>query len=145
EPGRRGDHRERRSARRRAFAERGRLIDSASSRSPGEVIHLITDIKTPAGADYNPSASGPDMTLTARLRITDLSNGPAQTDAATATDLDFAVPINCNGTPDPALGATCVVNTMADVVMHGSIKEGKSAVLQSFRLRVNDSRPNAVR
>jgi hypothetical protein len=105
----------------------------------------LTDIKTPAGADYNPSASGPDMTLTARLRITDLSNGPAQTDAATATDLDFAVPINCNGTPDPALGATCAVNTMADVVMPGSIKEGKSTVLQSFRLRVNDSGPNATR
>ena len=105
----------------------------------------LTDIQTPAGGDYNPSASGPDMTLTARFRITDLSNGPTQTTAATATDLDFGVPFACNGTSDPSVGATCGVNTSADAVMPGSIKEGSSAVLQSFRLRVNDSGPNGIR
>jgi hypothetical protein len=97
------------------------------------------------GADYNPSAAGPDMTLTPRFRATDIANGPSQADSATSVDQSFAVPVNCASTPDPAVGATCAASTTADALTPGSIKEGKQAVLQLFRVRLDDSGPNGVR
>jgi hypothetical protein len=105
----------------------------------------LSDIRTAGGADYNPSASGPDGTLVTRLRFTDRSNGPSGTSAGTATDLDFPVPFNCTPTSDPALGSTCALDTSTDAVNPGAIKENKATVLQVFRLRLNDSGPNGVR
>ena len=112
----------------------------------------LTDIGATGGGDYNPSPTGPDLTLTARLRITDLSNcsgstcaGPYARTAATSTDLDFAVAVDCSSTPDPSVGATCALNSSADAVQPGVIKEGQQMSAQAFRLRLNDSGANGVR
>jgi hypothetical protein len=106
----------------------------------------LTDIRSgsPAGPDYAPIA-GPELTLTARWRITDLYNNPSQTDEATTTDFDFPVPGDCVATPDPLVGASCSISTTADAVTPGSAPEGKSMVIQVFRVRVNDSGADNIR
>jgi Tol biopolymer transport system component len=107
----------------------------------------FTDIRagSATGSDYDPNPSGADMTLTARVRITDLLNGTSETSPGTVTDLDLAAPVDCAGTASPAVGATCTANTSADAVIPGIVKEGKSAVVQIFRLRLIDSGPDGVR
>jgi hypothetical protein len=110
----------------------------------------LTDVRTLAGQDYNPNASGADLTEITRFRITDRADcsGASCTGSydnpGTATELDFSVPVDCSSTPGPE-GATCTANTSADAVMPGAIAENKSAVIQVFRVRVYDSGPNGVR
>jgi hypothetical protein len=105
----------------------------------------LTDITTSGGLDYTPNSSGPDMTLYARLRFTDLNNGLSGNDPGTAADLDFSVPLDCAATPNPNRGSTCSANTSADTVTPGAVKEDRSTILQTFRLRVNDSGANGIR
>lgn len=108
----------------------------------------ITDVRagSPTGADYNPNAAGPDMTLFTRARLTDLQNGPSGgTSAGTTTDLELpGVPIDCVTSAGPE-GANCNLSTSADAVLPGVIKEGRQTVGQVFRARVSDSGPDGVR
>ena len=104
----------------------------------------LSDIQTVGGADYNPNASGADITEVVRLRLTDQANGFGGL-SATATDVDFAVPIDCTPTGDPAVGSTCAVNTSTDSLMPGFAKEGRQTVAQVFRVRVHDAGLNGVR
>jgi hypothetical protein len=108
-----------------------------------------TDIQTPAGADYDPVAgSGADISAVARIRFTDTNNctpapcsGP-YTSAGTGTDLDFGpVGVVCtpNGSASTPPGSNCSVSTTANTVIPGSVVAGKEAVVQVFRIRVNDS------
>jgi hypothetical protein len=106
-----------------------------------------------AAADYNPDA-GADLRLVQRLRITDSANctpnpcaGPF-TARATLTDLDFRVPISCTSTPGAAgatIGSSCSANTSVDAQIPGAVKEGKYAVVDVFRIKVNDAGPNGTR
>lgn len=105
----------------------------------------MSDVTTAAGSDYAPNPSGPDMTLYARLRLTDSDNGASGEDPGTVGDFDFAVPIDCTTTPSGAVGSDCFASTSADTITPGLIKEDKSTVLQTFRLRVNDSGANGIR
>jgi hypothetical protein len=109
------------------------------------VVASLTDVRAAAGGDYAPDPTNPDLTLVARLRISDTHNGAGLSDPGTVADLEFPTPVNCATTPDPATGSICAVSTTADAVNAGSILEGRSAVLQTFRVRVNDSGPNGVR
>ena len=115
------------------------------------LVTSLTDVQSLAGGDYNPNASGTDLTEITKLRLTDTAScAPAPCTAtydkpATGTDLDFSVPIDCAGTPNPAVGATCAVNTTANTLMPGFAKQGRRAVLQAFRVRVNDSGANGIR
>jgi hypothetical protein len=103
----------------------------------------ITDVQTTLGGDFDPNA-GADMTLIQRLRITDLSNGSSQRDPATSLEFDFRVPLSCSTTPDPAVGSTCSANTTADSITPGMIRESKRAVIQIFRVRVEDAGQDSV-
>jgi hypothetical protein len=105
----------------------------------------LGDIRTAAGGDYDPNPAGADGTLVTRLRFTDRSNGPSGTDPGTATDFDFSVPFACTPTASTTVGSDCRLDTSADAVNSGMIKENKATVLQVFRLRLNDSGPNGVR
>jgi hypothetical protein len=97
-----------------------------------------------SGGDYLPNPSGPDVTLIELLRVSDFLNGPSLQDPATVTDFDFSVPVACAGTPSPAVGSDCDIATSADAVTPGMIPEGKSMVLQAFRVRLNDSGANGT-
>jgi Tol biopolymer transport system component len=104
----------------------------------------LTDIQSTAGGDYNPNASGPDLTAVTRLRLTDKANGYGGL-PATATEYDFKVPIDCSSTPDPSIGSTCSANTTANTLLPGLIQEQRQAVVQAFRVRVDDSGANGIR
>jgi hypothetical protein len=105
----------------------------------------MSDVVTDTGLDYAPNPLGPDMTLYARMRFTDFGRGPSGGDPGTATDFDFALPVECAITPSGSIGSSCSANTTADAVTPGLIKEDRSTVLQIFRLRVNDSGTDGVR
>jgi hypothetical protein len=105
----------------------------------------MSDVITDTGLDFAPNPTGPDMTLYARIRFTDVNNGPSGGDPGTAGDFDFALPVECAPTPNPGVGSSCSANTSADGVTPGLIKEDRSTVLQTFRLRVNDSGLDGIR
>jgi Tol biopolymer transport system component len=115
------------------------LVDQADY-----VISLnLTDVRAGGieGGDYFP-----DMTMAARLRITDKRScappgctGPYYRPATTA-DFDISVPLSCVDTVPVAIGATCSVNTSADAVTAGAaIKESRQTVINLFRIRVIDA------
>jgi hypothetical protein len=104
----------------------------------------LTDIQAVAGGDYNPNASGADLTAVTRLRLTDKANGYGGL-PATATEYDFKVPIDCSSTTDPAVGSTCSANTTANTLLPGLIQEQRQAIVQAFRVRVDDSGANGIR
>ena len=96
-----------------------------------------------SGSDYTPNAGGPDVTYNARLRITDSNNGPIAIDAATSTDLDFPVSVDCAATTGPT-GSTCAINTTANAVSPGVVREGEDMIVQIFRVRLSDAGANGV-
>jgi hypothetical protein len=106
---------------------------------------ITTDIRSGSatGVDYDPSAS--DATLVVKWRISDNYNGGSLTDPATVQDYDFNVPVACAATADATIGSTCSVDSTADSIMPGVIKEGKAMNVQLFRLRLNDSGTNGTR
>jgi hypothetical protein len=105
----------------------------------------LNDIRTAGGADYNPNASGADLTLVTRLRITDRYNGASQTDPATVQDFDYQTPIDCASTSTGSEGSSCSLDTSADAITPNTIRENKATAIQVFRFRVNDSGTNGTR
>ena len=113
------------------------------------ITESTSDVRTPSGADYDPSPPGtPDLTAIVRVRVTDLANcapapcsGPFQT-PATAVDADFGpIPIDCvpNGAAGTPPGSDCNLTTSANSFLPGFAAAQRQAVLQLFRVRVNDS------
>jgi hypothetical protein len=106
----------------------------------------LTDLRASSarGGDYNPVASGPDVTLVTKLRISDLLNGASLQEPATVDDAEITAPVACTPTSG-ANGSNCGVTTTVDAVTPGMVTEGKAAVLAAFRVRLNDSGANNVR
>jgi len=71
-------------------------------------------------------------------RITDRYNGDSQTEAATVADVPLEVTVPCAATADPAIGASCSVNTTLDALLPGTIREGSRANWQFDRVEVFD-------
>jgi hypothetical protein len=99
---------------------------------------------TPAGKvdnDYTGQVQG-----TAQIRITDAYNGaPGFTTHATVIDLPFPVTGTCAATTgDATLGSNCSVNTTADAVVGGVVKEGKKANVEIGQIQVNDGGADGV-
>ena len=105
----------------------------------------ISDVRSIAsGGDYAPNGSGPDVTLTAKLRLSDYFNGPLRSLPSTTGDFQFPVGVNCAPTADPSVGSTCSASTTANAVTPKTIVEGRDSKLQVFRVRVEDSGANGV-
>jgi hypothetical protein len=108
-----------------------------------------SDIRTAGGADYNPKPAGtPDLTATIRVRMTDWGNctptlcSASYDRTATTTDTDFGpIPIECvpNGSSSAPPGSDCNATTSANTLIPGIVVSGRQAVLQLFRVRVNDA------
>ena len=110
---------------------------------------------TPADeADVNLSASitdvrrASDLTdytgqLQARttLRVTDKLNGPSQTEDGTVNDFTYTWTIPCAATGSSA-GATCSVNTSADALVPGTVREIKRTMWQLGQTEVWDGGPD---
>ncbi len=102
------------------------------------------DVRSAAGTDYDPSQAGPDVTLLAKWRMSDDTNGPNGDESGTPIDFDFPVPLACTATSDPATGSSCAASSSADAVIPNVIREAKSTVIQLFRARLVDAGANAT-
>ncbi len=86
------------------------------------------------------SAAGPDyigqVQAKTGLRITDRYNGPSE--VGTGQDTSFAVTVPCTSTSSTSIGSTCSIDTTADAVMPGVVKELRRAVWQMGQVQVFD-------
>ena len=115
-----------------------------TSRSPPS----LTDSRH-RGRRLQPNPTGPDLTLTARLRITDLSNcSPARLHRPLRAHRRHHHRPRLPGRGRlhrhrrPGRGGELRLNTSADAVMPGAAIEGQTGLRQAFRLRLNDSGTN---
>ena len=98
-----------------------------------------------AGADLTEVADFPGGTQGKGIRITDQDNGTFGTSPATVVDSGFPIPLDCVTTTDPSAGSNCGVNTTANALVPGVIKNGKGAVWQIGQIEIKDSGPDGVR
>jgi hypothetical protein len=75
------------------------------------------------------------------LRITDRDNSPSPggPGAGTVTDLPFPFAVPCTVTLDTTVGSTCAVNTTADAVAPGAVKEGRRSIWALNGFEVHDA------
>ena len=94
----------------------------------------LTDVRLQGTlADYTG-----ELQATTVARITDRLGGPLN-EQGTVTDLEFPVRVPCTATGGTtSVGATCAASTSFDAVVPGVIPEGKRAIWQLDRVRVND-------
>jgi hypothetical protein len=92
---------------------------------------------TAAGADY----SG-QLQVKNGLRITDRYNGPSE--VGTVQDTSFAVTVPCAGTAATGVGATCSIDTTADAVLPGVVKELRRSIWQLGQVQVFDGGADGV-
>ena len=90
-----------------------------------------------AGADY----SGQVQARTG-LRITDRYNGPSE--VGTGQDTSFGVTVPCTGTASTGVGSTCSIDTTADAVLPGVVKEIRRSIWQLGQVQVFDGGADGV-
>jgi hypothetical protein len=75
--------------------------------------------------------------------ITDKYNGGLGTESATGTFPFYQPPLTivvpCAATPDTAVGATCAVDTTADTLVPGVVKEGVRTTWELGQIQVWDA------
>jgi hypothetical protein len=78
------------------------------------------------------------------LRITDKDNMPTPSGpgAATTVDMPYSFKVPCTETSDNMIGSACGVDTTADALMPGAIKEGARAIWELGQVAVLDGGPD---
>ena len=94
---------------------------------------VCNSANTAAGPDYSGQVQG-----NATIRISDHYNGPGLTEAATVVDIPFPVNGSCVNTVATTIGGTCSVNTTANAVVVGSVKDNQRGVIGIGQLSIND-------
>jgi PKD repeat protein len=94
------------------------------------------------------TASGRDYTgqlqAVLRLRITDGLSGAGANESATTVDSPLRIMIACNPTSDPAIGATCAVNTSVNAVVPGALTSGARSIWQVGQVEIYDGGTDGV-
>jgi len=85
-----------------------------------------------------------ELRLAPVLRITDKLNGAAPVVNGTTVDLPFPVAVPCVATSNTAIGSACSVDTSADAIVPGVVKELNRAVWQLAAIRVEDGGPDGL-
>ena len=92
------------------------------------------------------AADGPDysgeLQASAMIRVTDHYNGPSLTEAATVQDIPLPVNATCASTADTGAGGLCTINTSANAVALGAVKDGERATVEVSQMQVNDGGPD---
>jgi hypothetical protein len=92
------------------------------------------------------AASGADYTgqvkMQSVLRIIDRYNGPGE--VGVGQDTPFGVTVSCTGTASTAAGSNCALDTTADAVLPGVVKEVRRSVWQSGQVQVFDGGSDGV-
>jgi hypothetical protein len=81
--------------------------------------------------------------LSARIRLTDKSNGSPLVESATVQDFDLQVPVQCVATAT-ADGGNCAVTTTVNSLLPGSILDGKRSIWSLESVKVLDPGPNGT-
>jgi hypothetical protein len=85
------------------------------------------------GPDYSGQIQG-----NATIRISDHYNGPNLNEAATVVDIPFPVNGTCANTTATNTGGICTVNTTANAVVSGSVKDTQRGVVEISQLQISD-------
>jgi hypothetical protein len=80
-----------------------------------------------------------------RLRITDKDNTPSPggPGAATVSDIAYSFSVPCTTTPDGGIGSSCGVDTTADTLVPGTVKEKRRSVWALGQVALHDGAGNA--
>jgi hypothetical protein len=91
------------------------------------------------GPDYSGQIQG-----NATIRISDHYNGPNLNEAATVVDIPFPVNGQCANTTSTSTGGLCTVNTTANAVVPGSVKDTQRGVIEISQLQISDGGPDGM-
>jgi hypothetical protein len=88
------------------------------------------------------SADGPDYSGqvqgNATIRISDHYNGAGLNEAATVVDIPFPVNGSCANTTATTIGGSCTVNTTANTVVPGAVKDNQRGIVEIGQLQISD-------
>jgi hypothetical protein len=127
----------------------GFILLRVKATSPEDVLitSTITDVRckpatsatvcSSANAGDGPDYSG-EVQGNAQIRISDHYNGPGLNEAATVVDIPFPVNGSCVNTTATTIGGTCSVNTTANTVVPGSVKDTQRGVIEIQQLQISD-------
>jgi hypothetical protein len=97
-----------------------------------KVSATVTDVRNQAGlSDYTGQ-----LKLSSTIRITDRDNGPTETGTAQEAPLSYTLP--CVATSSTSIGSTCSMNTTADALAAGTVKESMRTIWQMGKVDVFD-------
>jgi hypothetical protein len=86
-----------------------------------------------------------EVQVSARVRLTDKSNGSVESDPATVSDVNLQFTVACAATTGVTdIGSTCNATTHADSVMPGLAVENRRAVWELGRIEVYDGGADGV-
>jgi len=98
----------------------------------------ITDVRKASDlSDYTGQ-----LQLRPTLQITDRNNGPAE--VGVGQPVDFPVTVPCVTTASTTVGSTCSVNTTADAVQPGTVRETRRSNWELQNVKVYDGGPDGV-
>jgi hypothetical protein len=104
------------------------------------LIASVTDVRRQADlADYTG-----ELEADVRLRITDQASGPAANESATVEDSVFTFTVPCQATASTTVGATCAVNTSADALLPGTVREGARTIWSLGDFVLLDGGPDGI-
>jgi hypothetical protein len=92
------------------------------------------------GSDYTG-----ELEVNAVARLTDRWNGTSPgggNDAATMIDIPFPVAMDCASTPSTSTGGACALDTSANAVVPGMVKDGDRQVVELGQVRASDGGPD---
>jgi hypothetical protein len=82
-----------------------------------------------------------ELQIQTTRRMTDKDNTPAPnggTGAATVRDLRFSATVPCGTTSDTTIGSLCSLDTTADTLVPGSVKEGMRSIWELSQVLLYD-------
>jgi hypothetical protein len=85
------------------------------------------------GPDYSGQVQG-----NSTIRISDHYNGPGLNEPATVVDIPFPVNGQCANTSLTSIGGLCSVNTTANAVVPGAVKDNQRGVVEIGQVPIND-------
>jgi len=98
----------------------------------------ITDVRRKSDlSDYTGQ-----LQLKTSLRVLDRYNGPSE--VGVGQDTEFAVTVPCAATGSTSIGSTCQINTTADAVLPGVVKENRRAIWMTGQVQVFDGGADGV-
>jgi hypothetical protein len=100
---------------------------------PGTAATVCNSANAADGPDYSGQLQGD-----ATIRISDHYNGAGLNEAATVVDIPFPVNGQCANTALTSIGGTCTVNTTANAVVVGSVKDNQRAVVEITQIHIFD-------